>query len=84
METSLEFLKLLNKQGDLDDNLELVEKCFTDRETVENYELEDEGKGRAGTNKRKRAYEIKVWKLIICFNANTSSAIFVTSVYTIL
>ena len=58
-------MKLLHENGDMDDDLELTEKQLFDpcNEVVENCELEDEGKGRAGTNKRRRVYEIKVMML---------------------
>ena len=63
MLTSLECVKVLHARGKMDDDLDLIGERFVDanNEKGQNFELEDEGKGRAGTNKRKRAYEIKVW-----------------------
>lgn len=62
MLVSLECVKILHSRGKIDDDLDLTEERYIDAnsENVDNFELEDEGKGRAGTNKRKRAYEIKV------------------------
>ena len=46
----------------MDDDLQLSEERFVHaiRDEMINCELEDEGKGRPGTNKRKRAYEMEV------------------------
>ena len=59
MLASLECVKILHRCGKMDDDLELTEEQY-DHESVHNAELENKAKGRAGTNKRKRAYEIKV------------------------
>ena len=62
MLASLEFVKILHANDKMDNDLDLIEEVYVDanNENDQNFELEDEGKGRAGTNKRKRAYEIKV------------------------
>ena len=62
MLASLECVKILHSCGKMDDDLELTEERYIDanNENIDNFELEDEGKGRAGTNKRRRAFEIKV------------------------
>ena len=56
----LECVKLLHRCGKMDDDLDLIEEVYIDAssENVQDLEL-DEGKGKAGTNKRRRAYEIK-------------------------
>ena len=62
MATSLQCVRQLHENGNMDDDLQLTEELFVDaiRDEIINCELEDEGKGRAGTNKRKRAYEMEV------------------------
>ncbi|XP_028398652.1 endoribonuclease Dicer-like [Dendronephthya gigantea] len=62
MLASLEFVKILHANGKMDNDLDLIEEVYVDANdgNEQNFELEDEGKGRAGTNKRKRAYGIKV------------------------
>ena len=62
MLVSMECVKMLHSRGKIDDDLDLTEERYIDAnsENVDNFELEDEGKGRAGTNKRRRAFEIKV------------------------
>ena len=57
----LECVKVLHRCGKMDNDLDLIEEFYVDAnsENLQNRELE-EGKGRAGTNKRKRVYEIKV------------------------
>ncbi len=61
MLASLECVKFLHSCGKMDDDLDLTEELYVDANSEQNIELEEEGKaGRPGTNKRKRAYEIKV------------------------
>ena len=61
MLASLECVKVLHRCGKMDDDLDLIEEVYVDvsSENLQDLELE-EGKGRPGTNKRRRAYEIKV------------------------
>ena len=61
MLASLECVKVLHRYGKMDDDLDLIEEVYIDAssENLQDLELE-EGKGRPGTNKRRRAYEIKV------------------------
>lgn len=68
MVTAFAAVKMLHARGQLDSDLDLIREQYVgvDSDLIEDFALEDEGKGRAGTNKRKRAYEVKVkcWKLM--------------------
>lgn len=69
---SLECVKILHGCGKLDDDLDLTEEVYVDTNTCDNVdnstvEMEDKYVGKAGTNKRKRVYQIEVGSRLILY-----------------
>ena len=60
MLASLDFVKILHNCHKMDEDLDLIEEVYIDVNSENMENMEDGEKGRPGTNKRRRAYEIKV------------------------